>query len=92
MLKILKYSLAPGDMLSIEASRVGKILRFDNQKGVCTVWVEIETPKEGVKPRYNLSFLVIGTGWDVPEEFQHVGTIDMGPFVWHCYCQNRVLI
>ncbi|MCY1301702.1 hypothetical protein D9M70_513270 [compost metagenome] len=37
-------------------------------------------------PKVQRTFLVFGTGWEVVDNSQHLGTvIDAGGFVWHLF-------
>lgn len=54
--------------------------------GQIYIWVEqsAEPKQEGSKK----TFHVVGTGHALPEKYphvDHVGTVFMGPFVWHIY-------
>lgn len=63
----------------------GAIIRhIGEQDGSICIWMEVtqSAPKEKRK------FLVMGTGWELPEDRNYVGTVQMGSFVWHVY-ENR---
>lgn len=48
-----------------------------------TLWVE--HPHTPNYPRSNRSFLVVGTGHDVPDYADHLRTQRDGEFIWHLY-------
>lgn len=52
-------------------------------EGVPCVWVEhVVGPEDDLRPVY---FYTVGTGWNMPEGWVHVGSFVDGNFVWHLY-------
>lgn len=72
-----------GTALDIKMPRNAKPLCVQMQKGVATIWCEIEVGEEFV----TRSFEVVGTGWEFSADaaLEYVGTWQDGPFVWHLY-------
>lgn len=51
---------------------------LDPQDVPC-VWAMVDSEAEKIRR----DIRIIGTGWDTPENFIHIGTFIAGPFVWH---------
>jgi hypothetical protein len=65
-------------------------LHVAEQHGVVQVWGETthEEPREA--PKRDMTFFIVGTGWDVrrdPTKAHYIGTVLMngGSLVWHFY-------
>lgn len=56
------------------------------QNGAPTVWLEVDT-EEDLAVR---QFRVFGTGMEIPDGWQHVGSCQDGIFIWHVYYQPLV--
>lgn len=56
-------------------------LRVGLQGETPTLWAEVESTNVDEKAR----FWLIGTGREIPREASYIGTIDIGPLVWHVY-------
>lgn len=78
MKKIYKYIIQ--DEVSIPYGF--KIVLVDQQNGTWYVWAEVD-PEEPLVEQ--VKFEVIGTGWDISENFEHLKSYLEGPFVWHIY-------
>lgn len=67
---------------------VGKPLAIaeDGTESLCAWW-EVQDPEaEPTAVEGRSTFCVIGTGWDVPDGFQHVDTVvTRWGYVWHLY-------
>lgn len=48
-----------------------------------TIWYEFDEEKP--YPLRDRTFFVHGTGWSIPADQRHVGTVLVGDFVWHLY-------
>lgn len=77
---------------TISMPRGGRILHVDQQNGLPTLWVEVDSgeAKEGRR------FFVVGTGDKVPDDSVYIGSVcvadagapvipGMTAFVWHVY-------
>lgn len=84
-MKIYKYKLsvlAGSQAINIPSPQ--RFLSFQLQDGYPCVWYEVTDPENNV--RFDrIEFIVIGTGFDVPENAHYLGTAQQGPFVWHLY-------
>lgn len=58
-----------------------KILHFNMQAYVPTLWVEVDPMEEEVE----FNYAIFGTGWKISDEYEYVGTCLDGPYVWHLY-------
>ncbi len=85
MKTIHKYQMhgGPGDTPCIEMHKHAQILGGDMQHNVPTFWALVDTDM----PVIQRQFLVIGTGWAVPENgtLVHIDTMLDGVFVWHLF-------
>ena len=65
----------------------GNVVLVDTQDGFFpTVWVEVDTDKD----EKAVLFRIFGTGADLPEHGEHVGSAVCGKYVWHVYRMRRV--
>jgi len=69
--------------LQVLVSREAKVVLVDVQAGVPTVWVD-DRWDESLK-QYRWDFMAIGTGHPIPDNAEHVGSYQQGPYVWHIY-------
>lgn len=61
------------------------IRHFGEQNGKLYLWAEIN---EDCTPERR-QFMVIGTGWEVPEDAQYLGSVvSPSGYVWHLYEKN----
>ena len=59
------------------------ILHVGVQAGMICLWARIDTAKP--LPRMPKTFYIRGTGHPLEEDLLHVGTVQMGAFVWHVF-------
>ena len=64
--------------------REGVIIRAVGIQGH-RIYVWGETPVHAVAPTVTRTFRTIGTGDDVPDVGDYLGTVFDGPYVWHVY-------
>lgn len=82
---IWKFGLPIGETTTHKAPWLwDSILHVGHQDGVVCVWAEVN-PDSPRAEWFNKSFVVIGTGWEVPPEHVHRGTVQIGDMVWHVY-------
>jgi hypothetical protein len=90
MLRIFKYSLQyedrvpniSGDCCFCEMPQNAKIIHFDIQNEVYTIWAEVDDALE----KEEKHFRIIPTGGAIPPYYKYVGTsLQNTPFVWHLY-------
>ena len=81
MRTIYKYQLEPSS--EVEIPEGGKVLTFQYQNGIPTIWVLVDTSNPPVKRK----FLIQGTGWELPDyNMNYIGTAQQGRFlVWHLF-------
>lgn len=79
-MKIFKYPLKLTDEQSIEIPRNHKILSVQIQMGVLCLWAAVEPEGDTVFR----TFLIVGTGCDMPEE-GYIATVQDGTLVWHIF-------
>lgn len=53
------------------------------REGVPTLWAVVDVAPD--IPRESRTFGVFGTGHNLPDQAQHVGSYDADPFVWHVF-------
>ncbi len=84
MRTIYKYTLKIVEKQTIAMPATGTILHIEAQGDKLCLWAEIETTfKIGQR-----TFCLFGTGRALPPECQlpdYVGTVLIGPLVWHVY-------
>jgi hypothetical protein len=81
MFSIWKYELeGPGKETELEMPSGARIVHFAQQGGVYCLWAIVAPNAECEKSK----FRIIGTGWDIQDHnFNYIGTLQDGPFVWH---------
>jgi hypothetical protein len=58
------------------------LLDVMDQVGVITLWAQVDRDEQEMEQR---EFVIIGTGWDVPDNGIYHGTVQISPYVWHVY-------
>lgn len=66
----------------LRLSTDAKFIHFDLQNRDMCVWVETPVIVKEYKTR---TLAVFGTGFDVPDEAVHIGTLQDRGYVWHLY-------
>lgn len=83
--RIWKYELGIMDSQHITMPRDAQILSVANQGGQLCLWAMVDADK----PSECRSIEIIGTGnpvhQDMGVERRFIGTVLMGPFVWHVF-------
>lgn len=80
MKTIHKFPILHGIVL-IPIHKGCKPLAFQMQRGLMTLWAEVETTNEVV----NHEFQVFGTGHQVRDDMEYIGTAQQDSLVWHLY-------
>lgn len=83
-MKIFKYEIPIKDKFNLELPAYSKILSFQVKNNIPSIWVLVDEQK-GLKYKY---FTLVGTGHDFehhPDVMTFIGTIQLGPFVWHLF-------
>lgn len=80
MTTIYKYPLAEFEQ-NIQMPQGATILAAQMQDGRITLWAACDPCNESEARK----FRVIGTGGDLPDGFEYVGTVQSGPYVWHVF-------
>ena len=79
---VWKYHLSRGrgvDVLELPGG--ASFVRADMQEGIICIWFLVDRDEPKVERRFS----VYGTGQDVPDTANYVGTVMDGPFVWHVF-------
>lgn len=83
MRKVFKYRLnGPGTVTEIDAASFNAPVLVAEQSGDPHIWLEALS-----MDTFKRRFLIVGTGWDIPEQAKHVGSYQSvgGVFIWHVY-------
>lgn len=84
---IYKYRVCKaGGLLNSNLFRVDMvsdavIIHADIQNGDICIWADCQVPN----PDTIRMFRVVGTGWPLTEEAEHIWTFQQPPFVWHLF-------
>ncbi|KAA0117846.1 hypothetical protein CIW48_26955 [Methylobacterium sp. P1-11] len=82
MAQIWKFDVKPSlEPITFKAPGLGKALFFGLQDHQARVWMKIKPGHPEVERRIQ----VVGTGHDIPENWRYVGSVQDGPYVWHCF-------
>ena len=87
MRTIYKYNLAPVDEQTIGLHKNYEILSVQNQHGMITLWVMIDTDQLMTE----VVFYVVGTGNPMPPRrfINFLGSVQIPPFVWHVFVERK---
>jgi hypothetical protein len=87
--KVYKYPLTGSDECHLSATvpAGAKIIHVGMQGNVFVIWCIVQPDTAVMEDLY---FTVVGTGFDVPPDGVHVGTVFHGPFVWHLFQEELV--
>lgn len=78
----LRVQEHPDDWQRLDTPEFSKFLHFGIQNGEVYAWFEVN-PRAANSPT---EVIIIGTGWDVPEGAEYLGTvIGANLLVWHLY-------
>lgn len=89
MKTIYKYQVTPTDpRLEIELPGSAKVVFVGSQLvGVVNFWVELTISH---RTKHKRIFVLHGTGHDIPDNHDYIGSVLDSPFVWHLYEENSV--
>lgn len=80
-----KYIMpAPGGMVQRSIAWPAKIVHVGMQGDYPQMWVEV--PQTAVAYA-TVEIWTVGTGWDIPIDTEHVGSVIDDEFVWHFYAR-----
>ena len=91
MKRVFKYELGENGEIVKYRGRFAQILHMEAKDGLPVMWAEMNDDYKEI----DVEIIAIGTGWDVPEEFEkwiHIGSIVIGPYVWHYYMRPVLMI
>jgi len=71
----------------LEMPEGAKILNVHEQLGQVVFWAEVDV----AAPRVIRHFYLVGTGNQIPEGFEYVGTAYVSQYVWHLYEEGTTL-
>lgn len=83
MRKVFKYRLnGSGAITEVDAASLSDPVLVAEQRGEPHIWLEAFSTVT-----FKRRFLVVGTGWDIPEQAKHVGSYlaHDRAFIWHVY-------
>lgn len=82
MRKILKFEIPLiEDKFTLNLPARWRFLSFQVQDRKPMIWIGGDFDKEKVE----VQFQIVGTGDEMPENSDYLGTIQMPPFVWHLF-------
>jgi hypothetical protein len=84
MKTIYKYPVdLKNESSKVELPLGAKFLTIALQHGTVQMWFEVYDQQ----PKIEQEFRVVGTGWEIPEGWEYLGTcLNIGQsFVWHLY-------
>lgn len=85
--RIWKYPLRTTDRQQVEMPAGASILHVGVQDNVICLWALVDPVQE----EFPVMIWIVGTGNPVPDEVllhsNHLGTVQQGPFMWHCFEQ-----
>lgn len=79
--RVLKWSVTVDDQVHTIGG--GRVVLVASQYG--NLSVEVWTEEAGVDVEESRQVRVFGTGHNVPDDAEHIGSCIAGPFVWHVY-------
>ena len=81
MMSIWKFPLKVCDHQVVSMPKGATILSVQEQGGVPTIWAlcNIDAPRE------DRMFITRGTGFEFDDDSRWIGTVKLGPFVWHVF-------
>ena len=82
---IYKYNLSVFADNDFDMPKGTTPLHVDNQQDHLCLWAEVDTDL----PKQRRSFVIVGTGHEIPPDAQYVGTAQVDPFVWHVFEVNK---
>jgi hypothetical protein len=82
MSTVWKFQVAIDDVpTAIEMPELAEVVHVDSQAGGLWLWALVVPDR----PSEIRRFVVHGTGHSVPHSHLYVGTVQMGPLVWHVF-------
>lgn len=83
MKTIHKFGVLPGSAWTvIDIPADAKVVKVGEQGGsTVLIWVELDNDA----PKAERYFKIFGTGHLIEEDSVYVGTVFIGPYVWHVY-------
>jgi len=74
--------LADAEQRHHRLPRDARIVHVGEQHGYPTMWAEVDTHSCLF---CDAPFRVVGTGQEIPDGYEHIGTSQGATFVWHIY-------
>lgn len=91
MRKVWKYRLGrPDALVAIPMPPDAEVVHFASQNGDLTMWVLLD-PSYALDDYKARHFIMLGTGWDVPDGLKYLKTTQEVPYVWHLFEQVNAL-
>jgi uncharacterized protein YbdZ (MbtH family) len=81
MLTIWKFPFDVTDRFTLEIPDGYRILHVEMQGKSPCLWAIVDE----ARPPSQTRFALFGTGFEVPAGWEHVGTFQQPPYVWHLF-------
>lgn len=82
MKKIFKYPVGIGHTFTISLPPKAEVVHLEVQGVDPMMWIMFDP---SFTERVTRTFQVIGTGHDLPDDWEYVKTFQQQPFVWHLF-------
>lgn len=94
---IHKYPLTIGSPTLLQLPVGSEVLHVGQQSGTPMLWVRVPPPMVADPlPPLKRTIVCLGTGWSLDEhpgqKHVHIGTVQIGEFVWHFFEQAYVVV
>lgn len=83
---IYKYALETTGRQKLQIPSPQNFLSVQLQRDKICVWYEVDEAHD--QEDDVIEFVIVGTGHRAPDVAQHLGTVQMGGFVWHVYARK----
>ena len=80
-MKIYEYQLALAESQYVAMPEGAEVLSIGLQNGIITIWVKVEPQN----PSIAYAFYIAGTGGEVPNNTEFIGTVMQDRFVWYVF-------
>jgi hypothetical protein len=87
--RVYKYTMpGPGETLTVKLPQFSELLHVAVQLDPpprIVLWALVDPDA----PEHEFEFMTVGTGWEVPENASHVGTVLHQELVWHLFMMRE---
>lgn len=78
---IYKYQFALVESQYVAMPGGAEVLSTGLQNGIITIWAKVDPNN----PSVAYAFHIVGTGGEVPDNTEFIGTVQQDRFVWHVF-------